>query len=300
MKYIFIINKKAGRGKSVELIQNIEKACNNRGLKYEIRHITEELDSASIAKEYSESKNVIYVVGGDGTLTRTLSGVIGTANSLGIIPAGSGNDSYKTIKKLPHGNTKIDIGKINDTYFINTACTGIDAEVGNNIDILRNTIIPTKQLYNSSIVYTFFKYKFKKVKFKANVKEMEKKYTILTICNGGYYGGGYNIAPKAMLTDGMLDIYYAEKMNKFKIIPLLLKLKNGKHEGKRYVHKFRTNHVELEFEEEITFNIDGEKLTDNKFVIDLLPEALTVYNDEKLTEEILTGIESKEKNLENV
>jgi len=293
MKYIFIINKKAGRGKSEELIGNIEKTCKNRKLEYEIRHITEELDSASIAKEYEEGENIIYVVGGDGTLTKTLSGVIGTSNSLGVIPAGSGNDSYKTIKKLPYGKTKIDIGKINDTYFINTACTGIDAEVGNNIDILRDTKIPTKHLYNASILYTFFKYKFRKVKFKTNVKEMEKKYTILTICNGGYYGGGYNIAPKAMLTDGMLDIYYAEKMNKLKILPLLLKLKNGKHEGKRYVHKFRSSHVELEFEEEVTFNIDGEKLTDSKFVIELIPRALTIYNDEELTEAILTGRETE-------
>jgi len=142
-------------------------------------------------------------------------------------------------------------------------------------------------------VYKFFKYKFRKVKFKTNVKEMEKKYTILTICNGGYYGGGYNIAPKAMLTDGMLDIYYAEKMNKLKILPLLLKLKNGKHEGKRYVHKFRSSHVELEFEEEVTFNIDGEKLTDSKFVIELIPRALTIYNDEELTEAILTGRETE-------
>lgn len=293
MKYIFILNKKAGRGKSEELIENIEKACKNRELDFEIRHIIEEKDGASIAREYQDTENIIYVVGGDGTLTRTLSGIIGTANSLGIIPAGSGNDSYKTIKKLPHGKTKIDIGKINNTYFINTACTGIDAEVGNNIDVLRNTIIPTKHLYNSSIVYTFFKYKFRKVKVKTEIKAIEKQYTIITICNGAYYGGGYNIAPKAILTDGMLDIYYVEKMNKLKIIPLLLKLKKGKHEGKRHVHKFRTNHVELEFDEEITFNIDGEKLIDKKFIIDLLPEALTIYNDLELTEAILTGIETK-------
>ena len=51
--------------------------------------------------------------------------------------------------------------------------------------------------------------------------------------------------------------------------------------------------MELEFDEEIIFNIDGEKLTDNKFVIDLIPEGLTIYNDEKLTEAILTGKENE-------
>lgn len=286
MKYIFIINEIAGRGKYKRILPNIEKVCKNKKFDYEIRYITEGLSGADIAREYKNEENIIYIVGGDGTLTRTLPGIIGTKNKLGIIPSGSGNDTYKAIKALPRGENIIDLGKINDTYFINVACTGLDAEVGNNIDILRNTIIPTSQLYNASIIYTFIKFKFKKVIFKTNIKNISSKYSIISICNGGYYGGGYNIAPKSQLTDGLLDIYYVEKMNRFKIIPLLLKLKKGKHEGKRRVHKFRTNHIELEIEDRVTFNIDGEKLTDNKFIIDVLPKAITVYNDNAFIEEI--------------
>ena len=136
-------------------------------------------------------------------------------------------------------------------------------------------------------MYTFVKFKFKKVLFKTNVKTISSKYSIISICNGGYYGGGYNIAPKSELTDGLLDIYYVEKMNRFKIIPLLLKLKKGKHEGKRRVHKFRTNHIELEIEQEVTFNVDGEKLTDSKFIIDILPKAINVYNDNEFIDKII-------------
>ena len=270
MKYIFIVNEIAGRGKSQKIVPNIEKACKNRNIEFEIRYITKEKSGYDIALEYKDQENVIYVVGGDGTLTITLPALIGTKNKLGVIPAGSGNDTYRTIKNMENKETQIDIGKINDTYFINVACTGIDAEVANNIDKLRNTIIPTSQLYNASIIYTFVKFKHKKVKLKTNVKNIEEKYTILSICNGAYYGGGFNIAPKSLLTDGLLDIYYAEEMSKIKMIPLILKLKKGNHEGKRRVHKFRTNHVELEFEEDITFNVDGEKLTDKKFIIDII------------------------------
>ena len=287
MKYIFIINSIAGRGKYKTILPKIEEVCKQEEKEYEIRYITENLSGADIASEYKNEENVIYVVGGDGTLTRTLPGIVGTKNKLGIIPSGSGNDTYKAIKALPYGESVIDLGKINDTYFINVACTGLDAEVGNNIDILRNTIIPTSQLYNASILYTFVKFKFKKVIFKTDIKTISSKYSIISICNGAYYGGGYNIAPKSQLTDGLLDIYYVEKMNRFKIIPLLLKLKKGKHEGKRRVHKFRTNHVELEIEQDVTFNVDGEKLTSNKFVIDLLPNAITVYNDNEFIDKIL-------------
>lgn len=287
MKYIFIINKIAGRGRYIKILPNIESACKKRSIDYEIRYVEENYTTAQIAEEYKDTENIIYVVGGDGTITTTLKSIVGTNNKLGIIPAGSGNDTYRTIKKLPKGESVIDLGKINDTYFINVACTGVDAEVANNVDILRKTKIPTSQLYNASIVYTFVKFKPKKVKLKTNIKNIEGKYTILSICNGGYYGGGFNIAPKSQLTDGLLDIYYAEEMSKLKMIPLILKVKNGKHEGKRKVHKFRTNHVEIELEENVTFNVDGEKLKNNKFVIDIIPNAIKVYNDDEFVQDII-------------
>ena len=289
MKYIFIINAIAGRGRYKKILPNIEKICKERNIEYEIRYISEEKDGSQIASEYKDEENVIYVVGGDGTITRTLAGIVGTKNKLGVIPSGSGNDTYRTIKMLPKGETKIDLAKINDTYFINVACTGVDAEVANNLDKLKETKIPTSQLYNASIVYTFVKFKHKRMKLHTSIKDIDSKYTILSICNGAYYGGGFNIAPKAELTDGLLDIYYGEKMSKIKMIPLLLKMKKGKHEGKRKIHKFRTNHVEIDFEEEITFNVDGEKVTNNHFTIYILPKIIAVYNDDEFVEEVIKG-----------
>lgn len=287
MKYIFIVNEGAGKGKSQKILPKIENECQKRKYDYEIRKITKEKSGYDIALEYKNQENVIYVVGGDGTLAITLPALVGTKNKLGIIPAGSGNDTYRTVKTMENGEHLIDLGKINNTYFINVACTGIDAEVGNNIEKFRGTIVPTSQLYNVSIIYTFATFKCKKIKIKTSIKNIEDAYTILSICNGSYYGGGFKIAPKSRLTDGLLDIYYAEKMPKVKMIPLILKLKNGKHEGKRRIHKFRTNHVELELEKEVTFNVDGERLTDKKFIIDVLPKAITLYNNKEFVEEIM-------------
>lgn len=287
MKWIFIVNYNAGRGKYKKILPNIEKICKDRNMEFEIRYISKEKSGYDIALEYKDKEYVIYVVGGDGTLTFVLPALVGTKNKLGIIPSGSGNDTYRTIKNLPNKETLIDIGKINGKYFINVACTGIDAEVANNIDKLRNTIIPTSQIYNVSIIYTFITFKHKKMKLKTNVKNIETKYTILSICNGAYYGGGFNIAPKSTLTDGLLDIYYAEEMPKIKMIPLILRLRKGKHEGKRRIHKFRTNHIELEIEKEVTFNVDGEKLTGKKFIIDVLPKSVTLFNDSDFVKEVL-------------
>ena len=42
MKYIFIVNESAGRGKCQKILPNIETACQKRNIEYEIRYITEE------------------------------------------------------------------------------------------------------------------------------------------------------------------------------------------------------------------------------------------------------------------
>ena len=75
---------------------------------------------------------------------------------------------------MQNGEHLIDLGKVNDTYFINVACSGIDEEVGNNIDKLRNTIIPSSQLYNASLIYTFITFKHKKMKMKTNTKNIDR------------------------------------------------------------------------------------------------------------------------------
>ena len=117
MKYIFIVNPDAGRGRCQKLLPNIEEECKKRNRDFEIRYISKEKSGYDIALEYKEQENVIYVVGGDGTLSVTLPALIGTKNKLGIIPAGSGNDTYRTIKTMEAGESLIDIGKINDRYF---------------------------------------------------------------------------------------------------------------------------------------------------------------------------------------
>ena len=65
------------------------------------------------------------------------------------------------------------------------------------------------------------------------------------------------------------------------------KVKEGKHEGKRRIHKFRTDHIEIELEENITFNVDGEKITGKKFIVNVIPKAIWYYNDDEFVREII-------------
>ena len=252
-------------------------------------------DAQYLAKKIPDEECVFFSVGGDGNLNEVLNGIAKSENKiLGNIPTGSGNDFDKTLKQYQNGILNIDLGKINNRFFINVACLGLDADVANNISFIRKKKwIPVSQRYNASLVYSYFKYKFKDLKITMGETQVENSCTILAVGNGQYYGGGFRIAPHALLEDGMFDIYFVEKLPKPKIIPILIKLLRGKHENSEYVTRFSGNKIIIDTDELCTFNVDGEKMTSNHFEIINIPGGIKVYNDRNFIDEILQKEEKK-------
>jgi len=289
MKYVFIVNPMSGGGKALKIVENIKKVCNEDNLDYEIYFTKGVKDATRIAKKFRFSKNVIYSVGGDGTLNEVVNGIVGSKNMLGIIPCGSGNDFYKTLEKMDDSMPLIDVGKINNRYFINIVSIGIDAEVANNVSKMKKIKIPPSQIYNASIVYTFFKYKFKNIDVEIDSNSQRGKCTILTVCNGQIYGGGYKIAPEALLTDGYFDVYFVDKIRKPFIPYVISLLKKGKHESHKKVHKSKATKIKFKCHYDLVCNVDGEIIVDNTFNIKIIKNGLLILNDKKLVKRFLKG-----------
>lgn len=288
MKYIFIVNPESAKGNAMKIIGNIEKVCKQEHIEYEVCYTLAQGDATRLAQSYKDDENIIYAVGGDGTLSEVLNGVVGTKNKIGIIPAGSGNDFYRTVKELGKTEIESDVGVVNRKYFLNIACVGIDAEVANNVPLMKKKNVKVKNLYTASILYTFTHFKFKQIHFKSQEKDEKGNFTILSICNGRYYGGGYNISPKASLEDNYFDVYYINKLRLPSIINLLLKLKKGKLEQDKRTNHFKTNNITVTSEEPIRFNVDGETIENTKFEIKIIPKAIKIYHNAELESKFLS------------
>lgn len=288
MKYIFIVNPESAKGNAMKIIGNIEKVCKQEHIEYEVCYTLAQGDATRLAQSYKDEENIIYAVGGDGTLSEVLNGVVGTKNRIGIIPAGSGNDFYRTVKELGKTEIESDVGVINGKYFLNIACVGIDAEVANNVPLMKKKNVKVKNLYTASILYTFTHFKFKQIHFKSQEKDEKGNFTILSICNGRYYGGGYNISPKASLDDNYFEVYYINKLRLPSIINLLLKLKKGKLEQDKRTNHFKTNNITVTSEEPIRFNVDGETIENTKFEIKIIPKAIKIYHNAELESKFLS------------
>lgn len=287
MKHIFIVNNVTASDKILKVIPNIEKICKEENIDYEIRYSTIENNVDKQTSDLKDKEYIVFGVGGDGTVNLILNEIIGTKNMIGILPVGSGNDFYKILNKTDKLHIGVDIGKVNNKYFINTACFGIDAEIAANTPLMKKYRIPGSQLYNASILYTFFKYKNKQLHFYNNSIDEHGKYATLAICNGEYYGGGYHIAPKAKIDDGSFDIYYAGDLKKRKLPSLILKLRKGVHEESGLVKRMEDNKLTVESPNEIACNIDGETIRSDKFVVELISKGITVYNNKELINKFL-------------
>lgn len=281
MKYIFVINSFTLRDEINEVIHRIKDFCVRKNMEFEVEINNEDNSTEDIVRKYKKCGYTIVAVGGDGMINRVLNALVGTNNTLGFIPCGTGNDFYRSaLKKIKKETEECDVIKINDRYFINVACFGIDADVANNKGLIKSKIIPKSQRYNVSVINSFLKYEPRHFILKMNNEEIEGDFATVAVCNGGYYGSGYNISPNFKLNNGLIDVYAVENDNKFNIMKMILSMKKGKHEKYKKVHKFQTNKLTLIANNEINSNIDGEELESKKFNIEVKGKIKIYMNKE--------------------
>lgn len=275
MKKIFIINSKAGNGKATLISSYIHDSFYLDD-DITIIHTDDKISTINVARYYKNCNAVIYSVGGDGTLNDVVNGLSGGQAYLGIIPCGSGNDF---IRNIDDKTDKIDLGKVNDRYFINIVSFGIDAEVANKVNQL-NKNGGSKFVYPKGIIMTFPKFKSPSIILNNTPKDI----TILSICNGSYYGNGIQLAPHADIDDGQFDLYLVEKLNKIKIIYLFSKLLRGTHENNPQVKYSHIKNLQINSLQPIICNIDGEITKGKDFNIALQKEKINYFqeNDSRL------------------
>ncbi len=285
MKYVFIINPASGKTDYDKIKQNIMKTLENEN--YEIYETKAPKEATEIASRFKNEENtIVYSVGGDGTLNEVVNGIAKGKCKLGIIPTGSGNDFYRTLKEAQTENVRLDLGKVNGRYFINIASVGMDAETCNNANKIKSKI-KLHSSYYLALIHTFLTFKSKSLKLKIDKNVYAGDYIIAAICNGKYYGGGFKIAPVASFDDNQFDIYLVSKASKFKLIKILLALLKSEHEKYNEVRKYTGKNITITSENNLIVNIDGEITVSKNIEIEMIEDALIIYNNNELVQKIM-------------
>lgn len=286
MKHIFIINPTSGEKKGTEYAKCFEKYCRNNNIDFEIRYTKGPKDATAIVKSIKE-QSIIYSVGGDGTLSEIVQGIYGTKHYLGVFPSGTGNDFYRSLKEKEDGYFESSVFECNGRRVINVMSVGIDADINDNAFALKNNKkIPRSQIYNVALIKTFLNFKNRELEIEVDGKKHYANTTILAICNGKYYGGGFKVSPDSDLEDDYLNVILAQNLGRLGVLKILPKFTKGKHLDHPDVSTYRAKKVIIKSEYPLNAQVDGEHMLSTVYKIKILPKKIKIYNNKKFVETI--------------
>ena len=277
MKHLFIINPAAGsRNRTEEYSKVIHKICRARKVDYEIRVSTAPGEAIRIAREAAETGEELrlYACGGDGTLNEVVAGATGHDNAaVTVFSGGSGNDFVKIFddpraffdlhRLMDADEATFDLIRCNDDLSLNICSVGLDARIGT--DVSRYKRIPLLQgfrAYAASSVVNIVKGIGEHYVVEVNGEVFDGQHTFVCVCNGRYYGGGFNPIPEADPSDGLLDVLVVKEVSRAQVPGLIGKYKNGRYRELDHVARYlKTDHVKITCDRPTPVNLDGELRT---------------------------------------
>ena len=274
MKHLFIINPAAGsRDQSQKYIATIDAICRERNLNYQVKVSSRAGDCRRIAEKAAQTGEEIkiYACGGDGTLNEVCAGAAGYDNaSITVFSGGSGNDFVKLFddpaafydleRLLDSEETTFDLIDCNGEISMNICSVGLDARIAADMaKFKRMPMLHGQRAYLASTAVNLFRGISEHSVVKIEGETFDADHTFICVCNGRFYGGGFNPIPEASPADGQLDVLIVDKIYLPQVPFLIGKYKSGNYQklGKLVRH-YKTREVQVHCDKESPINLDGE------------------------------------------
>lgn len=273
-KYVAIIcNPRSGKGKALKVLPLLEKFLTERGALHQTY-------THSLPKHLNGFTDLV-ILGGDGTINHTINHFDHIPVPIGIISCGTGND----IAQLLHGDLSIeeqferavyappqwvDAGRCNNRLFLNGAGIGFDGWVVKSQ--LTKKLLSGKAAYYGTVLSLLFFYRESAVTITTNNRTWQTQLFMMSVANGKTYGGGFMVAPRADLTDGLLELITINRIGLFKRLRYLPVIEKGKHldAALPFVQYEQTTSVTITSDIPLQAHVDGEYMQDTQFQISLL------------------------------
>ena len=272
--HLFIINPAAGSFNRTEKASEIiHKICRARKLSYEIRVSTAPGECIRIAREACQTGRElrIYACGGDGTLNEVVAGAAGFPNAaVTVYSGGSGNDFVKLFddpkaffdlhRLMDADEATFDLIDCNGDLSLNICSVGLDARIGTDVsNYKRIPLLQGFRAYAASTVVNVVRGIAEHYVVNADGETFDEDFTMICVCNGRYYGGGFNPVPTADPADGLLDVLLVKKVSRGQVAKLIGIYKAGRYaELPHLVRHLRTDKLTIHCDQTTPINLDGE------------------------------------------
>lgn len=281
----FIINPISGIGKQAGIEQTIQAGLDASRFKMHVFYTETSKDGTRLAFEAMKTCDIIVAVGGDGSVNDVAKALIHTNKILGIIPSGSGNGLARHLKLPLNVNDAlehlqnctvqaIDTLTVNEKPFVSIAGLGFDADIAEKFNKSKKRGFIK---YFEIAVRHYVLYRSKKYTLNFNGQKIKMRALMINFANSNQFGYGFQIAPNADLSDGLMDIVVLKKPYWFwGPFAMIRFLQNAIHRSK-YCQTYQTNQLHLKRKNPSWMNIDGEAVwMPREITITVHPKSLNI------------------------
>jgi len=296
LSFSFLVNPASGGGAAPEAVVPIARRLRDHGARVDVTYSPGPYAAAALVSEAVARGDVVVSVGGDGMLSSLVGEVSRLGGTLGIVPAGRGNDfarmlglpadplaqadvllagQRRAVDLISYGGERVLAGSV---------YAGVDARAAEMVD--RARFVPKFAQYPLAAVRSLATYTPARYHLTIDCAAHEIEGATVVVANSGYYGKGMKIAPAALLDDGLLDVIVIEAGSKLGLVRALPSVYDGGHVDRDEVHVFtgRTVTLAATSRRPVPVGGDGEGLgvlpapPVEPVTISVMPGALTVIS----------------------
>jgi diacylglycerol kinase (ATP) len=266
-----IYNPTSGREIFKKHLPEVLQTLENAGYETSTHATTGTGDAILAARVACERKfDVIIAAGGDGTLNEVVNGIASKdyRPKLGLIPVGTTNDFARALhipftiegacEVIANGETvPLDIGKVNDKYFVNIAGGGKITELSYDVPSKMKTVLGQLAYYLKGIeMLPSIRPSEVRITYDGNVFDGE--VMMFLVSNTNSVGGFEKLAPDASMNDGKFDLIILKKSNIAEFVRIAVKALRGDHLNDKHVIYAQAKNIVVETREKVQLNLDGE------------------------------------------
>ena len=284
MKHLFIVNPAAGKaGNEGALLEQID----HLDLDSVVVHTQRQEEACEIARSAAQTGEPlrIYACGGDGTLNEVINGVAGLDHvAVTNVPLGTGNDflkifgpenkeKFSQLEELSRGpQVALDLMECNGKLGLDIFCAGVDARIAADVHKYRRLpLVRGIGAYILSLV-------------EAGEYVYEGQTSIICVCNGRYYGGGFMPVGDNLPDDGKLEMLVVPKVSRRTFFRLVGEYAKGRYrQHPDLITAVEGTEFTITAPQPLVAVVDGEVLREQRYHIRLSDKKVNFFYPQGLS-----------------